>query len=239
MNKDFKQGAKDSLPIVAAYFSVSFSFGIMAANFGISPFIAGLISLTNLTSAGQFAGLKLIAAGGGIFEMVVLQFIINLRYSLMSLTLTQNLADSINTLKRLIISFVITDEIFATAATRSTPVNGWYMFGLGIFPYISWASGTITGAIANNLLPLSVQSALGIALYGMFIGIVVPELKVSKNISKVVIFTIIISCLMKYAPVLNQVSSGFSIIICTVLASAFGAAFFPIASKSGADAKEE
>lgn len=224
---DLKQGFKDSTPIMAGYFSVSFTFGIMAANFGISPFTAGLISLTNLTSAGQFAGISLIYNGTTVLEMILTQFVINLRYALMSLTLTQNLDKSVTVFKRLIMSFFVTDEIFAMAAIRTKPVTCKYMLGLGVGSMASWTLGTILGAITNNLLPPSIQSALSVALYGMFIAIVMPNVKKELSVAIVCIIAISLSCLMTYAPILRNISTGFTIIICTILSSVIGAIFFP------------
>lgn len=232
MNKDFSEGFKDSVPIMLGYFSVSFTFGIMAANFGIPPLTAGLISLTNVASAGQFAGITLIHEGTTVLEMVFTMFIINLRYALMSLTLTQNLDKSVTTKKRLLMSHFITDEIFVMSATRKTPVTLSYILGIGLGSVAAWSIGAASGAFANNLLPPSIQSALGVALYGMFIAIVMPNIRKEVSVLIVCIIAIVLSCAMTYIPGLNNISSGFSIIICTVLASLLGAVLFPHAGES-------
>ena len=225
---EFREGLKDSLPIAIGYFSVSFTFGIMAASVGISPLTAGMMSLLNVTSAGQFAGLTLFASSAAYLELVLTQIVINLRYALMSLTLTQKLSEKMRTPQRMIVSYGVTDEIFAVAATREKPLTLSYMLGLEWFPIISWTLGTISGAVANNLLPESVQSALGIALYGMFVAIVLPGVEEEKSVMFVAIAALVLSCLFYYIPGLNKVSSGFVIIICTLLASGLGAAFFPL-----------
>ena len=225
--KDFLEGVKDSTPIAIGYFSVSFTFGIMAAGFGLSPLTAGAISLFNVTSAGQFAGLTLFAAGAPYLELFFTQLIINLRYALMSLTLTQKLSHSVTTGKRLIMSFGITDEIFAVAVTREKPVTLSYMLGLEWVPIMSWTLGTFCGAVANNLLPASVQSALGIALYGMFVAIVLPVAKERKSVLFVAVLALTLSCIFYYVPLFHRVSSGLSIIFSTVLAAGLGALFFP------------
>ncbi|MBE5891192.1 MAG: AzlC family ABC transporter permease [Lachnospiraceae bacterium] len=222
-SQNIKEGLKDSIPIAIGYFSVSFTFGIMAAGFGISPWMAGIISLCNVTSAGQFAGITLLASGAPYFELFLTQLIINLRYALMSLTLTQNLASSVKTPQRLLMSYGITDEIFAVAVTRKKPLTLSYMIGLEWFPIFSWTVGTVLGAIANNLLPASIQSALGIALYAMFVAIVLPVARESKGVCFVALIALCLSCIFYYVPVLNRISSGFSIIICTLLASGIGA----------------
>ena len=225
---EFLSGAKDSLPIAIGYFSVSFTFGIMAAKAGVSPLMAGLISLVNVTSAGQFAGLQLMIAGTTYLEMFLTQLVINLRYALMSLSLTQKLSKDCHTGKRMMMAYGVTDEIFAVSVSRNRAVTFSYMMGLILPSVLGWTVGTIAGAVANNLLPASVQSALGLALYAMFVAIVMPPARKNPHIALVAMIALIISCILKYAPVLNQISSGFAIIICTVIAAAIGAVLFPV-----------
>ena len=225
---DIKQGLSDSLPIAAGYFGVSFSFGIMAAGAGLDSVTATIISLTNLTSAGQFAGLTLIAEGAGYIELFLSQLIINLRYALMSLSLSQKVDEKYGLSKRLISSFWITDEIFAVASGKAGSVSFPYMVGLGIPPIIGWSLGTLVGALAGELLPASVISALSLALYAMFIAIVLPPARDNKAIAIVAFISIAISCLIKYLPVFKGVGSGTAIIITTILAAGVGALLFPI-----------
>lgn len=234
MNQEFKSGLKDGIPIAIGYFSVSFTFGIMAAKVDISPLIAALISLTNITSAGQFAGLGLIAAGGSYGEMLLTQLIINLRYSLMSLSLSQKVSSDFTTPKRLGLSVGITDEIFAVSSIREEPVSPAYMTGLEILPILCWVLGTFTGAVAGSILPGPVQSALGVALYGMFVAIVIPPARESRPVAIVAGIALIINCILYYVPLFSFVSSGFSIIICTVIAAGIGAVFFPMEDKEDA-----
>ena len=144
----------------------------------------------------------------------------------MSLTLTQNLSKKVNTLQRLIMSYGITDEIFAVAVTKEKPITLSYMLGLEWVPIFCWTGGTILGAVANNLLPPSVQSALGIALYGMFVAIVLPVAKEKKSVLFVSVIALVCSCIFYYMPGLNKISSGFAIIISTVLAAGLGAVLF-------------
>lgn len=232
---DFLQGTKDSLPIVAGYFSVSFTFGIMAAKAGMSPWLAALISLTNVTSAGQFAGLTLMLEQASYLEMVLTQLTINLRYGLMSISLSQHLTKDATTPKRLAIAFANTDEIFALSVSRPEPASPKYMAGLEIFPVISWTLGTFAGAVATELLPPALQSALGIALYGMFVAIVLPPAREKHSVAIVALLAAGLSTALKYLPVLNKISSGFSIIICTLLAAGLGAVLFPIPDPRGDD----
>ena len=229
---DFRMGIKQSIPIAVGYFSVSFTFGIMAAKAGLSPLIAGIISLTNVTSAGQFAGLSIIASGASMVEMFLTQLIINLRYALMSLSLSQKIPQNMSTLKRMLIAFANTDEIFAVSITYTGEITPMYMAGLESLPVLCWTAGTVVGAVATDLLPHPIQSALGVALYGMFIAIVIPPAKKNKGITIVALIAMAMSCMIKYIPALGFISSGFSIIICTLLAAGLGAFLFPISDKA-------
>lgn len=224
----FRQGLKDGIPIAIGYLSVAFTFGMMAVSQGIPIEVAVLISLTNLTSAGQFAALTLILANGSLLEMALTQLTINLRYALMSLSLSQKLSKTVTTPKRMIIAFANTDEIFAIASSKVGKVSEKYMYGLAILPIIGWSGGTLIGAAASSLLPLSLRSAFGIAIYGMFIAIIIPPAKKIKSIAKVIVVAIIISCIFYYVPFFNQVSGGFAIILTTVIAAGLGAWLFPI-----------
>ena len=228
VKKDFSEGARDSLPIAAGYFSVSFTFGIMAASMGIDPITSGIISLTNVTSAGQFAGIELISAGCSYIELFLTQLIINLRYGLMSLTLSQKLSEKTRLWQRFLIAFGNTDEIFAVAVSRDRDVTPAYMAGLEIPPILSWTAGTLLGAFFMNLLPYYIQSALGIALYGMFIAIVLPPARETKEVLGVVLLACLCSVGFKYLPVLRNISGGFSIIIVTLLCAGLGAWLFPV-----------
>lgn len=232
MNSEFKQGLKDGIPIAIGYFSVSFSFGILAIKDGITIFQAVLTSLTNVTSAGQFAGIQIMAAGGTIIEMVLTQFIINLRYALMSLSLSQKLSKEVTIKQRLIMAFANTDEVFAVAMAHNKALTLKYMVGLEMIPILGWTSGTAIGAIASEILPKSLGSALSVALYGMFVAIVVPAAKKARPVMMVVLCAILLSCLLTYVPVFHGISAGISIIICTVAAAAFGAAFYPVPTNS-------
>ena len=228
MNKDFKNGIRDGMPIAIGYFGVSFTFGIMAAQAGISPWVAGLISLTNVTSAGQFAGLTMIVAQASMAEVFLTQMIINLRYALMSLSLSQKLKKGTGTGKRMLMAFGNTDEIFAVASTRGQDVTPAYMAGLESIPLLLWTLGTVVGAVATGLLPTAVSTAMGLALYAMFVAIVLPPARKDPHIAVVSAVAMGISCLLYYAPGLKNISSGFAIIISTVLAAGLGAFLFPV-----------
>ena len=231
----FKNGLRDGLPIALGYLSVSFGFGISAASKGLSTLPALLISMTNLTSAGQVAGLSVIVAAGTLVEIIMTQLIINLRYSLMGLTLTQKLDDTFSTLHRMAVAFFITDEIYAVASSKTGGVNTRYMYGLGFLPYIGWAAGTLFGAVAGSLLPASVSSALGIAIYGMFVAIIVPPAKKDRGILFAVAIAALISCAIKYIPLFSFITQGFAIIICALLAACLAALIFPVKEESEND----
>lgn len=222
-----KNGIKDGIPIGLGYFSVSFSFGILAVACGLNWWEALLISMTNLTSAGQFAGLTIMVAGGPLVELAISQFIINLRYALMSISLSQKVSKGFGGVSRAILGFSITDEIYAVAMGHDGVVTRSYFTGLCIIPYIGWALGTLGGAICGNILPEIICDALGIALYGMFIAIVIPPMKKDSKIVIVVLAAIAISLMFNYVPVINKISSGFAIIISAILAAAIGALLYP------------
>ena len=227
-------GVRRGLPVGVGYFSVSFGFGAMAVANGINAFDATLISLTNLTSAGQFAGLTLILAVAGLWEMVLTQLVINSRYALMSLALSQKM-QGIGILPRLAIAFFNTDEIFALAMAEKQPLTVPFLLGLGLTPIIGWTTGTLCGALAGSVLPLAVRTALGVMLYGMFIAIVVPPARQEKPVLITVILALILSCLFTWAPMLKEVSAGISIVICTVAAAAVVAWLHPIEEEEGSE----
>ncbi len=226
----FTKGLTDGLPICFGYLAVSFAFGISAVGLGLSWLEALLISAFNLTSAGQLAGVGIIAGGGSLIEMAVSQFVINSRYSLMSVSLSQKLSSSVSLLERFLISFGNTDEIFAVSISNKAAVGKKYMYGLILSPYLGWTLGTLLGAVLGNVLPSIVISSLGLAIYGMFIAIVVPVIKKEKNTALCVLGAILLSCLFKYIPVFSAIPSGFVIIICAVIPSLIFAFAAPINS---------
>lgn len=225
---EYKAGVHTGLPVGLGYFSVSFGFGAMAAAQGIKALDAALISITNLTSAGQFAGLTLIVAAATLWEMVLTQLVINSRYALMSLALSQRMGEKIGILPRLFIAFFNTDEIFALAMDRKEALTVPFMLGLGTLPLVGWTGGTLFGALAGSVLPVSIRAALGVMLYGMFIAIVVPPAKKEKPILTAALLALVFSCLFAWVPRLKAVSAGISIVICTVAAAAICAWLFPI-----------
>lgn len=230
---EYRAGLSRGLPVAVGYFSVSFGFGAMAVSQGLRALDATLISLTNLTSAGQFAGLTVIVAAAGLWEMVLTQLIINSRYALMSLALSQRMGQQVGVLPRLLIAFFNTDEIFALAMARKEPLTVPFLLGLGTLPILGWTLGTLCGAVAGSVLPTSIGTAMGVMLYGMFIAIVVPPAKNSRSVLLAVGLSALLSCCFAWIPMLKAVSSGVAIVICTVAASAVCAAVFPVKEEEG------
>lgn len=225
---DFRRGLIDGIPICLGYLSVSFAFGIFAVESGLEVWQAVLISMTCVTSAGQLAAVPIIAGAGGLLELAISQLVINMRYALMSISLSQKLDEHVRLTDKLAIAFVNTDEVFALASGQKGKVSKWYMYGLMLTPWAGWALGTTIGAVAGNILPAIVTAALGVAIYGMFIAIVVPEAKKSRPTALCVAIAVALSCLFAWVPVLKAVPSGFAIIVCAVAASAIMAFVAPL-----------
>lgn len=226
--KDYKRGLFDGIPIGLGYFSVSFTFGMIAIMSGVSILQATALSLCNLTSAGQFAAIQLMQVNAPILEVVLATIIINFRYVLMSISLSQKLADKMPLHHKLIVAFGNTDEIFAVAQNQTIPNNFPYLLGLISLPLLGWTMGTFFGATFNSLLPESIQSAFSIALYGMFIAIVIPVAKKVKSVTICILIAISMSSLFYYCPQLHCISPAFSIIICTIVSSAICATIFKV-----------
>ena len=229
MLKEYRKGLLHGLPIALGYLSVAFAFGIQATSLGLTPVQALLISMTNVTSAGQLAGLQLMAGGAGLAEMALTQLTINLRYSLMSLSLSQKLDKSMTLLHRLLISFCNTDEVFAVASQQPGTIGKVYLYGLTNGPWLGWALGTLLGALAGSFLPISVTNALGIAIYAMFIAIVLPPFRENEKIRIVILIAVTLSCVLNLVSVFSFLSDGFRIILCAVISSALGAWLWPAA----------
>lgn len=227
-NKSFKAGLAHGIPIALGYLSVSFAFGIFATESGLSILETLLISMLNVTSAGQLATVPIIAVGGSYIELALSQLVINSRYSLMSVSLSQKMGESVRLRDRFLIAFVNTDEVFAVASSSRGTVGRGYLFGLILTPYLGWSLGTLLGAIAGNVLPSIVISALGIAIYGMFIAIVTPFAKESKTGFFCVLLSALLSCVFYYTPALSVIPSGFVIIIIALFVSILFALLFPI-----------
>lgn len=234
MNKPFFRGLRDGIPIALGYFSVSFGFGILCINLGLSILAAAGISLTNLTSAGQVAGVGIIAAGGTLIEMVLTQLVINLRYSLFAISLSQKLDSSFTTPHRIAASFGITDEIFAVTYAQEGKVKPAYMYGVILISALGWVGGTALGAAMGQILPEMVSSAMGIMLYCMFLAIFVPPARKDRGVLMAVIVAAL--CSILFNTVLTFVSGGFAVIISALVSAALCALLFPVAEEEEAAA---
>lgn len=221
----FRRGLLHGIPIALGYLSVSFGFGILAVKSGLSITDATLISVCNLTSAGQAAGVGIMAAGGTLAEMALVQLTINIRYALMALSLSQKLGSSFTFPHRLLAAYGITDEIFGVCAAQTEPLTPAYMYGMILIAASGWTLGTFLGASAGALLPAAVSAALGIMLYGMFLAIIIPPARKERSILFAVVIAAILSIICKY--LLTMLSEGFAVILCAAAAAAAAAWLFP------------
>ena len=230
--EEFLCGCKKGIPIALGYFPVSFSFGVLVVSSGLPLGLATLISISNLTSSGQFAGVSLMLTNASYFEMALTLLMINARYFLMSLSLSQKIDQKMSTLQRMIISFGITDETFSLASLQHGNLTFRFMFGFILLPIIGWSCGAFAGEALMNFLPVSLQSAMGIALYGMFLAIIVPPATKSRKILEVVLISALMSVLFFYVSFFHNVSSGFKLILATLVGAVYGAWRYPIEGDS-------
>lgn len=228
MDPIFQKGVKDGVPIALGYLAVSFTFGIMATDGGLTIGQAVLISAMNLTSAGQFAGLDIILAGGPMTELILTQLIINLRYSLMSVSISQRLDRSVTLPQRLLIAYGMTDEVFGVTSAQRGKVKAIYSYGVLSMAVPGWVLGTALGAFAGTILPDFLMSALSVAIYGMFLAIIIPPAKHNRTVMLVVLSSMALGLLFHFAPLLSSISTGFVVILITVLVSGLAACFRPI-----------
>ncbi len=226
MQHAFRRGLRHGISIALGYLSVSFSFGILAVQNGLTVWQAVLISLTNLTSAGQVAGVGLIAANASMFELFATELVINIRYALMSLALSQKADASFHLPQRLLAAFGITDEIFAVASVQPEQIKPRYLYGMILISFVGWVSGTFLGAAAGAVLPTDITNALGIALYGMFLAIILPPAKKSRGIAVTAACGAVCSILLNLFA--KWMSGGFAMILSAIIAAVIGAIFFPV-----------
>lgn len=222
----FFLGIRDGIPIALGYFAVSFSLGIMATKSGLSPLQALVASFLNNASAGEYAGFSMIAISSSYIEIAIITLIANARYLLMSIALSQRIRKDTPLHHILIIAHLLTDEIFAVSIARPGDVNPYYTFGVILTASPAWAFGTFFGAVAGNILPIRLVSAFSVALYGMFIAIIIPAAKSDKVILSLVVVSFLLSYIFSFD--FFRISEGIKTILLTVVISAFGAIFFPL-----------
>ena len=225
-HETFLDGMRDSIPIAIIYFIVSFTFGVTVAEYAFPAWYAALFSAANYTSIGEVTGIQMIAEGATLLEIGLAVFIVNLRYILTGLSLSQKL-DTTNKWKRALIGLFITDEVYAVVAHNKKIPFKYYM-GISPLPYVSWTLGTVVGALTDAILPTALQAAMGIALYCMFIGLLVPPAMRDKRIFFTIGLSAGLSCLFYFVPYLSRVSFGVRIVISAVIAAAISALVFPV-----------
>jgi predicted branched-subunit amino acid permease len=225
--KIFTYGIRDGIPIALGYFAVSFSLGITAKNAGLTPLQSMLASLLCNASAGEYAGFTSIAAKSSYIEIAIITLIANLRYLLMSFAMSQKISPKTKLRHRLLVGFDLTDEIFGISMAQKGYLNPLYAYGAMLVAIPGWAIGTGIGAFAGSLLPANVVSALSVALYGMFLAIIIPPCRENKILTPITAVCFILSFIASVMPGLSQLSDGTRIIILTVAISAVCAALFP------------
>ena len=238
--KNFFSGMRDGVPIALGYFAVSFTLGIACRNIGLSALDSTLMSVTNLTSAGEFAALGIMAAGSSYGEMALSQLVINLRYMLMSCSLSQKMAPDTPMYHRLLVGYGVTDEIFGISVNVPGRLDPFYVYGAVSIASPAWALGTLFGVVLGNVLPARIVVALSVALYGMFIAIIVPPARKDRLLGMLILISMALSWLFARLPMFSDISGGMKIIILTVLISGAAAFFFPVdRSLAGGSGKGE
>lgn len=233
--KWFLKGMKDGIPISLGYFAVAIALGIAAVKAGLTPGQATLSSLLLNASAGEFIGFTLISQNAGYLEVIIMEAVANARYLLMSCALSQKLEPKTSLLKRMILGFNVTDEIFGISIAVPEKLNPYYSFGADVVAMPGWALGTLTGAILGGILPTGVISALSVALYGMFVAVFIPAAKKDKVVLGLIIASFILSFIFTYLEIFSGIPEGVRIIILTVVISLFASLLFP----RGEDENEE
>ena len=228
MKKEFIKGMQHGIPIGLGYLAVSFSLGVAAKNAGLTAFQGFMASLLNNASAGEYAGFTVIAANASYLEMVLMTLIANARYLLMSCSLRQKFAPDTPLGHRLLVGFDVTDEIFGITITRPGALNPYYTYGAMAIATPCWAVGTALGVIAGNMLPLRAVSALSVALFGMFLAVIIPPARKNRVVAVFVLISFLASFAAANLPYISSLSGGTRTIILTVVISAIAAALFPV-----------
>ena len=229
----FRKGMKDAIPIGLGYLAVAFSLGIAARNAGMNAFQGFLMSMLNNASAGEYAGITVIAANSPYVEMAIVTLITNARYLLMSCAMGQRLTPGLSFGHRLLMGFDITDELFGIAIARPGYLEPFYTYGAMLTAIPCWATGTACGIIAGNIMPARVVSALSVSLFGMFLAIIIPPAKKDKVVAALIILAFAASYASSCLPLISSISEGTRTIILTVILSAGAAYFFPIHTEGG------
>ena len=222
-----QEGVRDGMPIALGYFVVAFTLGIAARNAGLSPFQGFLASFFNNASAGEYAAFTVIAADRPYLEMILITLVANARYLLMSCVLSQRFAPDASIWHRICVGFDVTDEIFGISASRPIPLDPYYNYGAMMVALPGWSVGTAIGIMAGNALPAAVVSALSVALYGMFLAIIIPPARKNRIIGFFVAAAFIASFAASVLPVVSELSGGTRTILLTVILASVAAAKYP------------
>lgn len=224
----FCRGMRDGFPIGLGYFAVAFSLGIVARNqAGLNAAQGFLASLLCNASAGEKMGFLVIAAGTGYIEMAIATFVANARYLLMSCSLSQRMAPDMPLGHRLLIGFDVTDEIFGITVSRPGYINPWYTYGAMVTSIPLWATGTALGILAGQILPSFLVNALGVALYGMFLAVIIPPARKDIVIAAIIAVCFAASFAASRLPVISTLSEGTRTILLTVIIASCAALLFP------------
>jgi len=222
------RGARDGLPIGLGYFAVAFSLGITAKTAGLTPVQGFIASFLNHASAGEYALYTAIAAHAAYWEVAVVIFITNMRYLLMSAALSQKLSSSTSLLHRFLLGFGITDEIFGLGIAYPGRLRPAYLYSAFLVAEMLWSSGTASGIVAGSILPETIVSALSVAIYGMFLAIIIPPARQDRVVAGLVVAAFACSFAFSVLPLLNTLSGGMRTIILTVAISSVAALLFPV-----------
>ncbi|MCR5272844.1 MAG: AzlC family ABC transporter permease [Lachnospiraceae bacterium] len=222
------KGLRDGLPIGLGYYAVAFSLGIIAEKANIAAWLGFLSSFFTRASAGEYGGYTVILADSGYYEMILMCLITNLRYLLMNTALSQRFSPQTGMVHRLLVGSCCTDEIFGIAIAEIGYVQPLYIYTAAILSGIMWGMGTMSGIVAGSVLPTNVVAALSVALYGMFLAIVIPVAKRDKAVAIAIIVSFAASYIASNLPVIGEMSSGIRIIILTVIISAAAAIIKPV-----------
>ncbi len=224
----FRKGLRDGIPIAMGYFAVAFTLGITAKSMGLTALQSAVMSFTMLASAGEFAAITVIGADSGLIVMIVTTIVVNLRYLLMSTALSQKIDSRTGLLHRLLLSYAVTDEIFGVAVSVDGKLNPFYNYGMATVASPGWTLGTALGVIAGTILPTQVSNAMGVALYGMFLAVIIPPARKERAIAVVVIVSMLVSWLFSVLPGIQNISSGTRIILLTILIAGAAAWLRPV-----------
>jgi 4-azaleucine resistance transporter AzlC len=223
--REILRGVRAGVPVAVGYVPMAMAFGVLATNTGLSFAQAGAMSLFVYAGASQFASLGLLAGGASALAIVLATLVLNFRHFLMSVSLSRRLPRAHTRGSRswaapLGLGFGITDETFVVASMDSA-LTPFFFIGVALTAYLAWFSGTLIGAGFSSLIPAVVARGMGVALYAMFIAILVPGVKKSWLNGIVAVAGGLMAWGASRA--VPGLPSGWRIVIAILVASALGA----------------